>query len=120
MRKQLHVLSVTALCVLSIVAPLFAGYCIDCDSYPTSCGNGCHRGNAVGPWPNNGNYCVTCSGTIRQFCTACRWERFQCVPNQPGYPASCAPPYVWEKISEDNQAGLISCTCRPGGVCFCL
>lgn len=25
-----------------------------------------------------------------------------------------------KKISEDNQAGLISCTCRPGGVCFCL
>jgi len=25
-----------------------------------------------------------------------------------------------KKIFEENKAGLISCICRPGGVCFCL
>lgn len=103
------------LCILVVVVPLFAGYCLDCPQ-PVSCSSGCTPGIMV----SHAHPCAVCAGTIRKFCTVCEISRYVCTPPPGGF---CHPPYEW-RVQEINRWGVILCRCIPTATghvdCWCL
>ncbi len=101
-------LIVVSLLTLSIVAPLLApvGNCLTCNDVP--CQSPCYPGSYAGTWSD----CETCwVYGLFHACTACGWQRYQCVP------PPCHPPYRWELVVFDNPPpfpvpGVPWYTCR--------
>lgn len=93
--RRLKLAVATFLLVVSVVAPLFAGYCMNC--YSGQCEPGCSpvRTNKIV------SACSACrlqNGTYA--CTACDFIVHQCVKN--GYTCS-RPPYIYGLDYEEDK-----------------
>ncbi len=95
MRRSKVLLAAALLLVVSIVAPLLAGYCMNC--YSGYCPPGCSL-IYTGHKPS---YCVACQLSDGTYaCTACDWKIYLCMRGQQ---ACSNPPYVWGLIYEENK-----------------
>lgn len=95
MKRSCKMVVAVLLVLLSLAAPLFAGYCLSC--YSGRCELGCS------PVPTN-NYwtqCQTCTLPDGTFaCTACLFRIYWCA-NAQGYVCS-SPPYIFVLVEEVN------------------
>ncbi len=107
MKRQKYLVFAVLCMLLSVVAPLLAGYCLNCNA--VFCPSGCMPGQYVGRY----YACATCKGLVRHFCTTCDWDRWVCVSQPPYYPP-CHPPYAWAPVLEQNDWGLVFCSCLWG------
>jgi len=102
---RLLVVATIALCVVSVVGPLFAGYCFKCEDQG-KCESGCTPIRTDSTHP----ICDECRHTRENdcpegyyCCTACVWRHYDCKKG-PNYSIQCSdPPYISKVDSEDNE-----------------
>lgn len=95
MRRMKMLFIATLLSVVSVVAPLLAGYCMNC--YSGYCETGCSPVYS-GRWTS---YCVACQLQDGTFaCTACTWLIYWCMRGQ--YVCS-SPPYIFVLIYQEDK-----------------
>jgi len=90
---------VTLLIVVSVIAPLFAGYCMNCwtdncSRYDPACIERTYLGKR--------SYCATCTVNGNYACTDCFWDIFLCEKLVYGQWVQCSPPYVLVLEKERN------------------
>jgi len=93
--RRLKLAVATFLLVVSVVAPLFAGYCMYC--YSGQCEPGCSPVPTI--WKVSAcSACQLPDGTFA--CTACDFIVHQCVKDE--YPCS-SPPYIYVLVYEEDK-----------------
>ncbi|GBC99481.1 hypothetical protein HRbin17_02006 [bacterium HR17] len=98
MRRRTMLVVATVLSIVSVIAPLLAGYCMNCVS------GHCESGCTAVPTSYVVSYCVACQLPDGSFaCTACDFQIYYCV--REGYVCS-SPPYIYVLIYEENKRQL--------------
>ncbi len=108
-RGRLMMVVATVVAVVSVVAPLLAGYCFDCPDIG-QCGIEDNQQCVPRPTGNQHAICDTCRHTTTNkcpvgyyCCTACVWEIYNCRRG-PNYSIQCSsPPYISKLVDEENK-----------------
>jgi hypothetical protein len=95
------------LLVATIAAPLFAGYCLNCEDIYCQSPCSFYPTNQPMKWSD----CKECIVLfVFHACTACRWERYVCCRTVTPQPKDCGtpycyPPYHWRLVGMDDMIG---------------
>lgn len=119
-RSRKMLVAATLLLVVSVIAPLFAGYCLTCTS-----GNcayvdpNCVRGFQLGTLSG----CNPCGPDMEgyYYCTDCLFKIYMCVKFVYGEVVQCSsPPYILVLEEERDFKGIRPYTCvEQGGRYVC-